>query len=152
MGISKEQLVHASNKVMQVPLLEREYQFQPQGICTYGFMYVKAENDIQYMIEIQPSGFNEGNLVDMFLNIHRKGVKPYGDHNGIAMFTRRVDSSIYQKEGQETAQSWMWHLESEEGAEATFMGILPVILQYAIPFLEDPESEYGEVERMLGDE
>ena len=151
MGISKEQLIHASNKVMQVPLLERNYQFSPQGICTYGFMYVKVENDIQYIVEIQPSGYNEGNLVDMFLNIHRKGAKLYGNYNGIKMYTMRVDSAIYQKEGQ-AAQSWVWHLESEEGAEATFMGILPVILQYAIPFLEDPESEYGEVERMLGDE
>lgn len=150
MGISKEQLIHAANKVMQIPLLERAYQFKPQGICTYGFMYVKVENDIQYMIEIQPSGFNEGNLVDMFLNIHRKGNKQYGNYKNIDMFTRRVDSSIYQKEGLGAAQSWMWHLESQEGAEATFMGILPVILEYAIPFLEDPESKYGEVERMMG--
>ena len=152
MGISKKELIHAANKVMQVPLLERNYQFIEQGICTYGFMYEKVENDIRYLIEIQPSGFNEGNLVDMFLNIHRKGAKPYGNYKDICMFTRRVDSSIYQKEGQGKAQTWMWHLESQEGAEATFMGILPVILDYAIPFLEDPQSAYGEVERMLGDE
>lgn len=151
MGISKEPLIRAANSVMQIPLLDCGYRFKSQGICTYGFMYVKVENDIQYIIEIQPSGFNEGNLVDIFLNIHRKGVKPYGNHNGMSMFTMRVNSSIYQKEGQ-TAQSWVWHLESEEGAETTFMGILPVILQYAIPFLEDPQSSYNKVEKMLGDE
>jgi hypothetical protein len=150
-GISKEQLIHTANSVMQIPLLERGYRFKSQGICTYGFMYEKIDNDIQYLIEIQPSGFNEGNLVDMFLNIHRKGVKPYGNYNGLSMFTMRVDSSIYRKE-ELKAQSWMWHLETEEGAEATFMGILPVVLDYAIPFLEDPQSSYSEVEKMLGDE
>jgi hypothetical protein len=148
-GVTKEQLIHAANTILQVPLMESGYQFREEGICTYGFMYMKAEKDTQYMIEIQPSGYNENNLTDMFLNIHRRSRKQSGSAPTMDMFSIRVDSTINKKKEQKNRQTWSWQLQSADVAEATFMGILPIILEHVVPFLEDPQSCYMEIDEMF---
>ena len=153
-GVSRSVLIEEAHKILQIPLRELGYEFDPSNHDGWG--HFRFEKKMQqpvtmfYVIEFQPRGFHsEDDLFDTAVNLYRstsreryKLGKPIkGGPEQI--WSLRLNPHLWGGTWTRSMEDEWWHFLSAEEVEIAYKDILEKLKKYGIPFLEDPKSTFS---------
>ncbi len=112
------------------------------------FWFEKKVLDGTYrIIEVQPSGFDKDHIHKIAVNLARRSFQDFHDpRNYLANqpeFHVRLAPCLWETEVEKKAMDQWWHFDdSLEGLRSAYEDILEKLVNYGIPFLENPESSW----------
>ena len=151
MGVSHSVLIAEARNILEMPLKKVGYQFEPfppMGQWLFWFeKRLQKPNDMFYIIEFQPSGFElDDEFFDIAVNLHRRTKREeLGDHvegNPQQIWALRLRPRFWGETGADSGIGTWWHFISAEELRVAYKDILEKLKNYAIPFLEDPNSTW----------
>jgi len=146
MSIDRTTLIKLTQELMNKPLQALGYEFNEDRFdfehWCYGF-YKKSESLNLYLyLHFQPTGFTTNELFDLYINLIRTNVADIHEIETewvepVEKIWARMDHSLF---GITERPKWQWHFLNEEEARFELNDVLEKIIQFGIPFLEDPKS------------
>ena len=147
MGISRTVLINTCDELFTEPLRYFGYflRANPPKIGDE-FWFEKpalSDQDKHKIIELQPSGFSEDELIDVAVNLIKGKAILEPDQPGgkdvivdfVGEYLVRLSPRIWDKKS--TTMDFWWHINTIDEARIACLDILDKVIHFGIPFLED---------------
>jgi hypothetical protein len=149
MGLHRDQLIASARQVLSPKLLALGYELEYEQCLdelNLMFRYISGPNvndHLYRIIAIQPKGFGADDLFDLAVNLARYTTRntlgPEKDHYPKQIGYIRLAPCLWEDRG---GMDFWWHFLSEEDLEKAYEDILIKLVNYGIPFLNDPDSSF----------
>ncbi len=147
MGINRETLIRLIRELIENPLnslgyIFNEDKFDFENGC-FGFYKKSDDLGLFLYLHFQPEGFNLNELFDLYVNLIRTNISDLHESEPTWIGTvekiwARMDPILFHKGY--LGPEWKWHFVTEDEARFELNDVYKKIVQYGVPFLEDPNS------------
>ena len=145
MGVPRTTLIEEAQRILGGSLFNKGYSFEERPLGELDeFWFVKQPsntNEMFHIVEFRPSGFSDQDLFKMGVNLIRQNF-----HDPFTVptdFIGKVDLGIplapnlWQSGGE---KFHYWHFVSLSDVRQVYKDVLEKLIEYGIPFLEDPAA------------
>lgn len=149
MGLKRNQLIEAANRILTPELSKYGYQLHTEpGMDDLGweFWYVNEPGNIDHLyriISFTPSGFDDTDLFNVNVNLARwatlRGPSLEKDLPTTEISNVCLAPCLWQEGG---AMDFQWHFTSKNELDEAYVDILDKLIKYGINFLNDPNSSW----------
>ncbi|MDR3573924.1 MAG: hypothetical protein P4L50_08690 [Anaerolineaceae bacterium] len=148
MPLTKAILVEETLSIFETPLKALGYKYSSKyfDYKYFGFYKKSLELNLYLHIEFQAKGFGLDDLFDLAINLIRDTRldlhtprQPWRNNEPVARFSSRLSPKIYQP-GSVGIDHW-WHFVTIEEARSELNDIYDKLINYGIPYLENPNSQ-----------
>lgn len=147
MGVSRTKLVAEARRLIEDPLSKFGYAFEERspGVVDE-FWFVKAPtvtNRMFHIVAFSPSGFSENDLFEMRVELIRRNF--HDRLNKPSYISPRLEldvplaPNLWLSGGE---KYYRWHFVSLSNVRKAYKDILDKLIEYGIPFLEDPAANF----------
>ena len=147
MGVARTKLILEAERLIEDSLSKLGYSFEerPLGVIDE-FWFVKkpsVKDGMFHIVEFSPSGFSENDLFEMRVKLIRRNFHdPYSKPSDISPRLELdvpLAPNLWQSGGD---KYYRWHFVSLSDVRKAYKDVLDKLIEYGIPFLEDPAANF----------
>ena len=152
MGVSRITLIEEAQRILGEPLSKMGYSFEERPLGELDEFWLVKEpsiiNGMFHIVEFRPSGFSENDLFEMGIQLIRRNF--HDPFTKSSDFPSRLEldvplaPNLWLSGGE---KFYRWHFVSISDARDTYKDIREKLIEYGIPFLEDPAANFETWER-----
>jgi hypothetical protein len=151
LNMERSVLIEVAEEVLQRPLITLGYllEMKPPGVQLEFWFEKKpiAPDEMYRIIECQPSGFDKEHLFSIAINLIRCPARNPQDftkrRTKLAKYNVRLAPCLWEVQGNKGAMDQWWEFgDSLTELKDSYKDILDKLMNYGIPFLENPSSSW----------